>query len=111
MKEYCKYELHGRVGVCDASCEMHRLHDVLQYFETSLKIASEYILRSNNKKDTNVSLCNHLFVSFANFISSKLGSRFQAKVIRILEDEDKVANMVAGHGCWSIGPKLFQPEP
>ena len=40
-----------------------------------------------------------------------LGSRFQAKVIRILEHEDKVANMVAGHGCWSIGPKLFQPEP
>ena len=26
------------LGVCDASCEMHRLHNVLQFFETSLKI-------------------------------------------------------------------------
>ena len=23
---------------------------------------------------------------------------------------DKVANMVAGHGCWLIGSKLFRPE-
>ena len=28
------------IGVCDASSEMHRLHDVLQFFGTSLKIAS-----------------------------------------------------------------------
>ena len=26
-----------QIGVCDASCEMHRLHDVLQFFETLLK--------------------------------------------------------------------------
>ena len=26
------------------------------------------------------------------------------------KDVDKVADMVAGHGCWSIGPKLFRPE-
>ena len=25
------------LGVCDALCEMHRLHDVLQFCETSLK--------------------------------------------------------------------------
>ena len=24
---------------------------------------------------------------------------------------DKLADMVAGHGCSLIGPKLFQPEP
>ena len=24
---------------------------------------------------------------------------------------DKVTDMVAGHGCWLIGPKLFRPEP
>ena len=23
----------------------------------------------------------------------------------------KVADVVAGHGCWLIGPKLFRPEP
>ena len=30
-------DMHGRVGVGDASLRMHRLHDVLQFFETSLK--------------------------------------------------------------------------
>ena len=24
---------------------------------------------------------------------------------------DKVSGMVAGHGCWLIGPKRFRPEP
>ena len=24
---------------------------------------------------------------------------------------DKLADMVAGHGCWLIGPQLFRPEP
>ena len=24
---------------------------------------------------------------------------------------DKVVGMVAGHGCWLIGPKPFRPEP
>ena len=24
---------------------------------------------------------------------------------------DKVVGMVAGHGCWLIGPKLFRPKP
>ena len=28
---------HGGVGVGDGHREMHRLHDVLQFFETSLK--------------------------------------------------------------------------
>ena len=28
---------HWTLGVCDASCEMLCLHDVLQFFETSLK--------------------------------------------------------------------------
>ena len=27
------------------------------------------------------------------------------------KEVDKVADMVAGHGCWLIGPKLFRPEP
>ena len=27
------------------------------------------------------------------------------------KEVDKVANMLAGHGCWLIGPKLFRPEP
>ena len=26
------------------------------------------------------------------------------------KDVDKVADMVASHGCWLIGPKLFWPE-
>ena len=37
---------HWTLGVCDASCEMHCLHDVLQFFETLLKIASLRIHRS-----------------------------------------------------------------
>ena len=31
------FTLDGGVGVGDASLRMHRLHDVLQFFETSLK--------------------------------------------------------------------------
>ena len=27
------------------------------------------------------------------------------------KEVDKVADMVAGHACWLIGPKLFRPEP
>ena len=27
------------------------------------------------------------------------------------KEVDKVDDMVAGHGCWLIGPKLFRPEP
>ena len=27
------------------------------------------------------------------------------------KEVDKVADMVGGHGCWLIGPKLFRPEP
>ena len=27
------------------------------------------------------------------------------------KEVDKVADMVAGHGCWLIGPKLFRPKP
>ena len=27
------------------------------------------------------------------------------------KEVDKVADMVAGHMCWLIGPKLFWPEP
>ena len=27
------------------------------------------------------------------------------------KDVDKVAGMVAGHGCWLILPKLFRPKP
>ena len=27
------------------------------------------------------------------------------------KEVDKVADMVAGHGCWLIGLKLFRPEP
>ena len=32
---------------------------------------------------------------------------------KILADMEvaKLANMVAGHGGWLIGPKLFRPEP
>ena len=26
------------------------------------------------------------------------------------KEVDKVTDMVAGHGCWLIGPKLFRPE-
>ena len=26
------------------------------------------------------------------------------------KEVDKVADMVADHGCWLIGPKLFRPE-
>ena len=26
------------------------------------------------------------------------------------KEVDKVVDMVAGHGCWLIGPKLFRPE-
>ena len=26
------------------------------------------------------------------------------------KEVDKVANMLAGHGCWLIGSKLFRPE-
>ena len=26
------------------------------------------------------------------------------------KEVDKVANMLAGHGCWLIGPKLFSYE-
>ena len=26
------------------------------------------------------------------------------------KEEDKVADMVAGHGCWLIGSKLFRSE-
>ena len=27
------------------------------------------------------------------------------------KEVDKMADMVAGYGCWLIGPKLFRPEP
>ena len=27
------------------------------------------------------------------------------------KEVDKLADMVAGHGCWLIGPKLFRPKP
>ena len=27
------------------------------------------------------------------------------------KEVDKLADMMAGHGCWLIGPKLFQSEP
>ena len=27
------------------------------------------------------------------------------------KEVDKLAEMMAGHGCWLIGPKLFQSEP
>ena len=27
------------------------------------------------------------------------------------KEVDKLADMVVGHGCWLIGPKLFWPEP
>ena len=27
------------------------------------------------------------------------------------KEVDKVAGMVAGHGCWLIGPELFRPKP
>ena len=48
------------------------------------------------------------------FFPSFLAEKFLADMeLDMVADKevDKLADMVAGHGCCLIGPKLFRPEP